>query len=562
VIPERIERSKNNEALRFSLGGLSFINQKQKKDCQMKFGNTTIRLHSAIILFVCTVVVLALSITGVLIGERVADQAKKNLSEKTMNIARMVAHSPLVIDALKGKRDEADIQTFASEMQQLTHVRFITVMDMNHIRKSHPDKDKIGKRFVGHDEYRAIKGKEYVSIAKGTLGTSMRAFVPIRDYGGNQVGVVAVGVLMDDVHQSVVQSTKIIYIGIGIGVLVGILGAVLLARKIKTVLLGLEPFQIAKMLQERNAMFESVREGILAVDQFSKVNMVNTEAVRMFRQAGIDDQPIGRYIEDVISDTRLINVLKSGIPEYDREHDINGFSFIVNRIPVKVQNRVVGAIATFRDKTELKQLAEQLTGVKIYAEGLRVKTHEFMNQLHVILGLVHAKKYDKLSAYIHQITNRYQLEVGSVSRLVKDPVLAGFLLSKASKARENGVKLEFTGDGRLPSSKNPEMVHELITIFGNLIDNAIEAVQECEKKEVEISLKYEDRMLSLSVKDTGRGIPKELEAMIFEKAFSTKGENRGYGLFLVRKSVEKVGGIIQFHSDKGWTRCTVQLPYE
>lgn len=528
----------------------------------MRIGNKYLRLQTGLVFLVCTVVIFALAVTGFLISREVADKTKKNMSDKAMNIARIVAHSPLVIEALEGKRDEADIQSFTSKIQDITNVRFIVVMDMNRIRKSHPDKGKIGKRFVGGDEDQAINGNEYNSVADGTLGTSLRAFEPIRNAQGKQIGVVAVGIMLNNVQEVVAQSTRHIYAGVAVGFFVGVFGAWMLARKIKTILFGLEPFQIASLLQERNAMLQSVREGILAVNQEKIIVVTNAEAIRMLQRAGIYDNPIGKNIEEYLPKSRLQNVLESGIAEYDQEQELNGMTFVVNRVPVMVKNQVVGAIATFRDKTELKQLAEQLTGVKLYAEALRVKTHEFMNKLHVMLGMAHIGEYDKLSLYIHQITNHYQMEIGSVSRIVKDPVLAGFLLSKLSYAREKGVKLNISGNFSIPQPKDPEIMDEIITIIGNLIDNGVEAVEGREKQEIDISLGYNGTVFSISIKDNGGGIPEEIREEIFEKGFSTKGKNRGYGLFLVRNSVERLGGTLTLTSDTEWTMFTVILPYK
>ncbi|MBN2910051.1 two-component system sensor histidine kinase DcuS [Polycladomyces sp. WAk] len=512
-------------------------------------------------IFVCSVVIAALTVTGLLIAKEIARQTEKNLAGKAMNIAQMVARSELVIEALEGKRDEAGIQSFADGIRRATNVRFIVVMDMHHIRKSHPDPTKIGKRFAGGDENEAMRGKTYTSIAEGTLGRSLRAFAPVRNSRGKQIGVVSVGILLNQVEEAVTQSTRIVYIGIGFGVLVGILGALVLARKIKNVLFGLEPHQIANLYQERNAMLESVREGIVAVNRDGRIVVANSEAMRMFHRAGIDEDPIGKQIEDFLPTSRLMHVLESGTPEYDQEHALNGMTLVVNRVPVKVGQEVVGAIATFRDKTELKQLAEQLTGVKLYAEALRVKTHEFMNQLHVVLGMVQIGEYEKLSSYIQQITHHYQMEIGSVSRLVKDPVLAGFLLSKFSSARERGVNLHIQGEGVWPSLR-PELTEELITIFGNLIDNGIDAVEESQTKEIHVSLSFDGNVLSLTVRDSGQGIPEELHEKVFEKGFSTKGKDRGYGLFLVRQSIARLGGRLSMTSNNEGTIVTVHLPYE
>ncbi|MFL6556650.1 MAG: two-component system sensor histidine kinase DcuS, partial [Bacillus sp. (in: firmicutes)] len=195
-----------------------------------------------IIIFVCIVVTFSLLITDLLISSRIASETEKNQAEQARNIARMVAHSPLVIDAMSGKRDEKDIQTFANEMRKATHVYFIVVMDMKGIRKSHPDSKQLGLRFKGGDEGPVLKGKEHESTAKGSLGPSLRSFTPIKDASGKQIGAVAVGISLDKVEEAVNKSRTGIYIGTIIGLLIGVLGAVMLARYIKKILLGLEPF--------------------------------------------------------------------------------------------------------------------------------------------------------------------------------------------------------------------------------------------------------------------------------------------------------------------------------
>lgn len=527
----------------------------------MRFGKKYVSLQTAMVLFVCLVVSLSLTVTGILIGVNEANSTRDALSQKAMTVAQTVALSPLVIEALEGKRNQGDVDTFATKVLEQTKVRFIVVMDMNHIRLSHPNTSLIGQHFVGGDEDAAMHGKAYISTAKGTLGESLRAFMPIYGDGGKQVGVVSVGIMTDHVHDVIWNSERVIYTGIGVGIVVGIIGAWVLAARIKKILLGLEPFEIVNLWHERNAMLESVREGILAVHQDGTVIVANAEAMRMFRRGGIEEDPVGRPIEDMVPNFRFESVLAEGKPSYDDEYDLNGYSYVVNRVPIQVNHQVVGVVATFRDKTELKQLAEQLTGVKLYAEALRAQAHEFMNKLHVILGMVHIGEYSRLSTYIHQITEHFQVEVGAISRLVKDPVLVGFLLSKLSYAREHQVQLRISGDCSLPVAKDPNVVDDIITILGNLLDNGFEAVESQDVKEIDVQLEYDEEHFHAAVTDTGPGVPEELREVIFQKGFSTKGTNRGYGLFLVKRSIEKLGGTLCFETDGQWTTFTVTLPY-
>ncbi|MDO0824864.1 DcuS/MalK family sensor histidine kinase [Desulfosporosinus nitroreducens] len=529
----------------------------------MRMGKPFFSLQTIMTLLVCGVVALSLAVTDILISQEVADNTQKNLANKAKNIARIVAHSPLVIEALNGQRADTEIQPFANEIRQITSVEFVVVMDMKGTRKSHPDINKVEQPFVGGDEGEALKGQEYFSYAKGTLGMSLRAFTPIVTSTGKQVGAVAVGILLNDVNQAVAQSRQIIYISIGFGLLVGVIGALFLARKIKKVMFGLEPREIAKMLEERSAMLESVREGILAIDNDSRITLSNAAALRLFNRAGILGDLVGKKITDCVPNTRMLHVLETGNAELDQELDLFGITLVTNVIPLCVNGKSVGAIATFRDKTEIKQMAEELTGVLLYAEALRSQAHEFMNKLHVILGMVHMKYYDQLSTYISRIAHQHQSEIGFITRHIKDPVLAGFILGKMSYAREVGAELVLFEECFLPEPADPEVIHEIVTVFGNLVDNALEAVVDCPFKRIEVNFSYDEGVLSIEVRDTGPGINDELKSQIFSKGYSTKGPNRGLGLYLVKHSLEKLNGKIEILSEEGQgTQFKVSLPYK
>lgn len=528
----------------------------------MKFKKPYLRLQTRITILVCAVVAMALLVTDLIISQRIAENTQNQIEQKATDIGHIVARSPLVIDALSGKADESLIQSYAAEIQGITDVEFIVVMDMDGTRKSHPDPEKVGQPFVGGDEKEALKGNEYISTAEGTLGPSLRFFTPIYSEDGTQVGAVSVGLLLNDVRNAVSQSKEVIYVCIVLGLVLGVIGAMLLAENVKRTLFGLEPHSIAKLLEERNAMLESVREGILAVDRDHKVTLVNAEAGKLFSRAGIKGNPIGKKVEDTIPNTGMMHVLESGNAELDQEQDLNGIVLLTNRIPVRVNGEVVGVIATFRDKTEIKLLAEQLTGVKLYAEALRAQTHEFMNKLHVILGMVQLKSFDELASYISRIKSSYQEEVGFVLRHIKDPVVAGFIIGKISNAREENIEIYLDAEAYLPESRDGETSHKVVTILGNLIDNSMEAVEASDSKVVDVDFQHEAGWLSMEVSDSGKGIPVEVRRHIFEKGYSTKGDGRGIGLHLVKQSIESMGGEIELFSKPGeGTQVLVRIPY-
>lgn len=528
----------------------------------MAAGRTVLKLRTKITLLVFVVVALALFTANIVISDKVKGNTEKSLAEKAADIARIAARSRVVIDGLTGRGNAGDVQAFAEEIRRVTNVEFIVVMDMNSIRLSHPNVVRIGEPFVGGDEGAVLAGGEYISEAIGTLGPSLRAFCPVYGPDGRQVGAVSVGILLDKVQQAVDQSRAGIYLAIFIGLLVGIVGAVFLAGNVKKTLFGLEPSAFARLMQERVAMLQSVREGIIAVDKDAVITLVNGEGLRLMARAGLKGDPLGQDVEAFVPNTRLKDVLETGIAEHDQEQDLNGLILLTNRVPIMVDGEIVGAIATFRDKTEIKQLAEQLTGIRNYAEALRSQVHEFMNKLHVILGMVRLECFDELAAYISGVAQQYQHEVGFVARRIKDPVLAGFLLGKLSRAREAGVELSLDEDSCLPAPGDSAVIHELITISGNLVDNAFEAVENSPQKRVDISLACDRGLLTLVVSDSGGGVPAERRQDIFAQGYSTKAAGRGMGLFLVRRSLDKLGGQIAVAAAPGGgARFTVTLPY-
>nr|WP_295972648.1 DcuS/MalK family sensor histidine kinase [uncultured Bacillus sp.] len=523
------------------------------------------KLQSRLTLLVFGVITIVLLISELLISNKITSLSMNHMKENAFQIAHIVADTPQVVEGLKNPSESEKIQSFTEKITKSTKVEFIVVADMSGIRKSHPNEKNIGKKIVGNDFNKALQGSEYVSTAKGTLGESLRIFVPIYDnHNGKQIGIVVVGMLLNKVDQNIAHSKAAIFPGIVLGLLIGIIGAVVLAKSIKKTMFDLEPSEIAKLVEERSAMLNSIRDGVIAIDGNSRITLVSEEANRILKMAGICS-PLGKKAEECIPNTRLEDVLKTGQSSFDKEQDINGIKILTSRLPILVNGKIVGAIATFRDKTEIRLLAEQLTGVKQYANALRAQTHEFKNKLHIILGMLHMKAYDQLSVYINLIANMYQEQIGFIIGKIKDPVLAGFIIGKMSVASENNIKLQLTEDSYIPEPEDPHLTNEIVTILGNLIQNAIEAAKDSKEKIVTLTLLYDknDGSLTIEVNDSGPGFSDEIKDKLFTLGYSTKGGNRGIGLHLVQESVDRWGGKIDIFSELGkGTVFSIILPYE
>ena len=371
----------------------------------MKIAGRTLRLQTTITLMVCTVLAIVLLSVYLMFNMKVSEMAKEDLEHRAIVIARTVAGASDVIQALSDAqtRDSGVVQAFAESIRTANGVQFIVVMDKDGIRLSHPDPSLIGQHFIGGDEARALSGQESISMAKGTLGKSVRAFSPVTDADGQLIGAVSVGVSLEDVNLAVRKNRWIIYWGIIVSGILGVSGAVLLARRLKRMMLGMEPDEIACLLEERSAMLQSAKEGIIAVDANGCITLINKEASRLLgvKQAGGSSR-------DTCPMLRLETVLETGETLNDMEIVQEEATLLANVLPVKVRGKTVGAIATFRDKTEIDVLVERLSGVSLYVEALRAQTHEFMNKLHVLAGLNHMRRYDRLEEYLGGIIEHFQ----------------------------------------------------------------------------------------------------------------------------------------------------------
>jgi two-component system CitB family sensor kinase/two-component system sensor histidine kinase DctS len=532
-----------------------------------KFINRPIhlKLQTKIMLLMIFVVFVSISITVSYISNWRSNEIREEIEANIMNMATIVANSPVVIENL-GKYDvQYRIQGFVDKILQSSQdIGIIVVVDMNNIRYAHPNKERIGKEFVGGDEKRVLeKGESYISVAVGTLGRQIRAFVPVYNHNGDQIGFVMVSKTMTSYREEINRSLKIMIVSTFIGLLIGAIGAFFLSSNIKKTLLGLEPDEITRLYIQRDGMLDALHEGIIAIDEKNHITLVNNSAIKMLSLNA--DRIIGRDIQEVFSSCKLGDVIISGKAEYYSDHTINNTLVVINRVPIKDGSKIIGAIATFSDRTKVKQLAEEITGVRQIVDALRANSHEFMNKLHTVLGLIDLGEIVEAKKYIMNETERHQKILTLVIRNIKDPAIAGLIIGKTSRANELGIKMRMDRESTLDKNIGKIDSSALITILGNLIENAMDALKSniTSPKLIEIFIKeYNDKII-IKVKDNGIGIKTENLEKIFEKGYSTKEGSRGQGLFLVKDIVEALKGRIHVESVIGQgTLFTVELPKE
>jgi two-component system CitB family sensor kinase len=501
---------------------------------------------------------LVIAASSYLIGREVYDET----GQRALAVARVVAAAPEIRRAFHEERPAATIQPFAEGVRRATHAEFIVVGDMHLTRLSHPNPEEIGRRMVGEDNDLVLRGQDSVTHARGTLGPSVRGKAPIFDADGRQLGVVSAGFLVQGVRERVFHMLVPLAAAAAAALALGLVGSWLLSGHVKKQILGMEPAEIAFATQQQAAILEAIREGIIAIDARDRIVSCNREAKKILGVEGQD--VVGREITSVLPASRLPEVLRTGTAQHDQPLIIRDSLVITNRVPVLRDGKIMGAVASFRDQLELDKLEARLGAVGRYADELRSQRHEFMNKLHLVLGLLHVSDYEGAKAVIEQVSEEHRRAAQFYMTRIRDSAVVGILVGKTHRAGELGIQLTVSDDSHLPGPCPHR--DTVVTVLGNTIENAFEAHQSLAPRrarpEVVVRLADEPGRLLVEVRDNGPGIPPATRERLFEEGTSTKGEGRGLGLALVSRVVAAAGGTIACESGADGTVMRVVLPKE
>lgn len=522
------------------------------------------RLHTKLMLGIFIVIIVIGGLFGYTFKQIMESNLKNEIGSKALSVAQSIANIPEIQEAFQSEDPSSIIQPIAENIRKQVGAEFIVIGNRDEVRYSHPNPNRLGQKMVGGDNGRVFNGEAIVSESTGTLGPSLRGKAPIF-HDGEVIGVVSVGYLQTDIEMEVATIQKKIFLVIFFILIGGLLAALLISLNIKKAMFGLEPKEIAWMYQEKHAILESIHEGIIAIDTDGKITVVNETAHKILR---VPNEILlrGKRIEEVLENTNLLEVVRTGEAEYDQEIMIFGSVFLANRIPIyNKKGNVIGAVASLRNKSELAHLLQELSHIRSYAEGLRAQTHEYSNRLYTLLGLIQLGSYKEA---IDLISHEVDIAQGFIQYLMKeipDPILAGFILGKVSLASE--WKVNFLVDRQSSFKDIPDGLNRdsLVTIIGNLVNNAFEAVRDNGKVEKYVSLFLTDlgKELIIEVEDNGKGIEGNKSDLIFREGYSTKNKksNAGIGLSLVQREIDALGGSITFSSHVGeGTIFTVAIP--
>ncbi|MEU6060387.1 sensor histidine kinase [Streptomyces sp. NPDC047097] len=505
------------------------------------------------LLIVLGVTALATGLFLAPLSAQLDDQAMR----RALAIAETTASTDLAAD-LTASRPSATgpVQREAERIRRETGAEYVVVMDRWGVRWSHTDPAQIG-RPVSTDPSAVLAGRDLMEIDSGTLGRSARGKVPLRDQGGTIVGAVSVGIEYDSVRARLLSAIPGLLAYAGGALAVGALAAYLISRRLQRRTHDLAFSDISALLAEREAMLHGIREGVLALDRAGRIRLMNDEAQRLL---GLGPEATGKPLDEALGAGRTAEVLAGRVTGEDLVTVRGQRVLIANRMPTDDG----GAVATLRDRTELERLGRELDATRGLIDALRAQDHEHANRLHTLLGLLELELYEEAVEFVTEVVGVHRATAEQVTEKVRDPLLAALLVGKATVAAERGVGLRVA-----PSTLLPDRLvepRELVTVVGNLVDNAVDAAAGSGRARVEVELRAEGRTVRLRVADSGPGVPAGHRELVFTEGWSTKdrpahGGRRGLGLALVRRLAERQGGSVAVaEAEAGGAEFTVVLP--
>jgi two-component system, CitB family, sensor kinase len=506
-------------------------------------------------------VLVVLVIVGGALGLVVVDARQTQLAtarQRSVDVASAVADSPTVVEALRTATPSRMIQPYAERVREDTGTDFVVVMAPDRTRYSHPNPALIGGHFVG-DLGGAPRGKVFTEEYTGSLGRSMRAVVPVSD-SGRVVALVSVGITLARVDAALRRQLLQIGVGGALVLAVGGVGSWLIGRRLRRQTRGLGAAEITRMYEYYDAVLHAVREGLLLLDEQGCVVLVNDEARRLL---DLDGDVVGRPLEDLALPPALAASIREGDAGPDELHLVGSFVLVVNQAAAQLADRGVGTVVTLRDHTELQAVSGELDSVRGLSETLRSQNHEAANRLHAVVSLIELGRSRDALEFATGELHAAQALTDQVMSAVDEPVVAALLLGKSAQAGERGIDLRLDAGSRVDGV--PLDAREMITVVGNLVDNAFDAVQQGRRREVVVRLASTATTLALEVADSGPGVREDEVERAFERGWSTKrGDGqvgRGLGLALVAQVVRRHGGSVDVHrSHLGGAEFSVRIP--
>ena len=498
---------------------------------------------------------LFLGVSGTLIN--IHFEVEKR-DQNLQNIAEAVASSPLIDDKIANPDDKKTTELLNEYLDSLKisldNIDVISFVSRENIRLYHSNHELIGTEYDGAiPEFEKVSKEYYTANETGPSGSQRRAYAAVYDKNGNYTGFVMTILLLENIKAETLQILFIFALITIAAILIELIISAELSSSIKKSLHGYEPNVFSAMFQVRDNILESLNEGVLAVDKNGIVQFANRSAAKMLGKKKAKEL-INTPFTDCCNDGFIKNVISTGEKEFNiQEQSIDNSNVLIDCIPIKEKDDIIGAVAILHNREEYTKLMEDLAGTRYLVDSMRANNHDFTNQLHVIMGLIQMEMYDDAVSYIENISIVQRETISKIMSVVDEPSIAALLIGKSARASELNIKFILNDESHYSKTDLLLPSELMVTVIGNLIDNAFEAINIKDiqrQKELRFGIYSRENALLITVEDTGIGISKDNLEHIYDNGFSTKGEGRGTGLYQVKEMVEAIGGKITVESQE------------
>jgi two-component system CitB family sensor kinase len=519
------------------------------------------RLSTQVVIMMVAILVVTMAAGFAVVQWNLNRQLDEQYEQRALAVAESLASQPGLQQAVSagdpgGVGPQGAVQAMAMAAMRSTAAAFVVVANHEGIRYSHPNPRLIGTP-VGYPDVEPQSsepfrtGKPWMGIQHGTLGVEATGKVPIFSHG-QLIGQVSAGFLTTTVAGQAARALPELAVYFLAVLALGVLAALGLSRRLKRQTFGLELREIAALLQEREAMLHGIREGVLGYDKNERIVLANDFARQLLE---LPPDFVGRPLRQVLPPGRLADVVTGEIEGSDLLVLRGDRVLAANRMPIcHERRRHLGWVVTFQDRTESEALKRQLDDAIGLTETLRAQSHEFANRLHTLVGLVELGRYSEAIQFVTEVSTARADLTDRLQADIQDAKLVALILGKVSLADERDVRLGVMDDSHVDAPISD--VSEVLTVVGNLIDNAIDAAAQAPRPRwVELTIVGVEHDLLVRVRDSGHGVPHDMRETIFMDGVTTKssatGARRGLGLALVRQVVERRGGMISVGHDAG-----------
>lgn len=526
--------------------------------------------------------------------------------ERVMSAAQLLAEEYEVIVAYRQDDPTQELQPLSVDAAARAEVSWVTFLSPDGTRLAHWMPEWVGTRYTGTLSP-ATEGTAFVETSTtGLAGPSVRALVPVRalpDGGtpqdpaggtstaqqfrdldeGPVVGVVAVGQRVTQLDILARSHIPTLLVVAGVIAVTGLLFNWILHRYLTRATLGLGPEQMAERFTFLDTALHNVAEGMILISPRGHLRLYNDRAAELLGLPPFGG-PSLLHVRDLQLPEPLTELLTSARAAQDELFATGERLLVVNQHRIRpahtgagtrrpglqrlrpgTRTEDQGTVVTLLDHTDVQEMNRELASTRSLTDALRSQTHEHANRLHTVLSMLELGRVDEARGFL---TESMQLGGGADTQALDagaEPAVVALLMAKAAQARERGVSL----DHRVCVEKPTGIpASDLVTVLGNLLDNALDAVADgqvpAEDRWVDAEARLEQGWLVFQVADGGPGPSPEVKERIFELGWSTKPtgpDGRGVGLALVRQTAHRLGGHVELAQDSG-TVFTVELPVQ